>query len=48
MLTITGDTVSEVNQSLVQQALEKLRTEKFIWRAGVVLTISKIRNRRLG
>ena len=31
---ITGQMPSEMNQSAVQQALERLRAEKFIWRAG--------------
>ena len=34
LLSIAGDTEVDINQSSVQQALERLRTEKFIWRAG--------------
>ena len=31
---ITGEMPEDINQSMVQQALERLRAEKFIWRAG--------------
>ena len=34
VLAATGDVLSEVSQSSVQQALERLRAEKFVWRAG--------------
>lgn len=34
VLSATGELPTDVNQSGVQQALERLRTEKFVWRAG--------------
>ena len=34
ILAETGEIPAEVNQSAVQQALERLRAEKFVWRAG--------------
>lgn len=34
MLASTGEIPSDVNQSAVQLALERLRSDKFIWRAG--------------
>lgn len=34
VLAATGDLLSDVNQSAIQQALERLRAEKFVWRAG--------------
>jgi len=34
VFTATGELPSDVTQSAVQQALERLRAEKFVWRAG--------------
>lgn len=34
ILAQTGDLPADVSQSSVQQALERLRAEKFVWRAG--------------
>ncbi len=34
ILAATGEPPQDVNQSAVQQALERLRAEKFVWRAG--------------
>jgi hypothetical protein len=34
VLAATGDVLDDVSQSSVQQALERLRAEKFVWRAG--------------
>ena len=34
VLAVTGEIPTDVNQSTIQQALERLRAEKLIWRAG--------------
>lgn len=34
ILEATGDSATELNQSAVQLALERLRADKFVWRAG--------------
>lgn len=34
VFTATGEVTTDLNQSAVQQVLERLRAEKFVWRAG--------------
>jgi len=48
VLAATGDRPVDVGQSAVQQALGRLRSEKFVWRAGRGAVLIEDRNRYAG